>query len=99
MMKNLGCASLTAQMFLNHQKDILPVWMRSKSELLQKLTTENRGLILGGDGRADSPGHSAKYGSYSLMELKMGSVINVELVQVKHYISCINCMPEERGKK
>ena len=34
-----------------------------QSKLLQKLTTENRGLILGGDGRADSLGHSAKYGS------------------------------------
>ena len=30
---------------------------------------EKQGLILGVDGRADSPGHSAKYGSYSIIDL------------------------------
>ncbi len=27
-------------------------------------------LSLGGDGRSDSPGHSAKYGAYTLMDLE-----------------------------
>lgn len=30
---------------------------------------EGTPLVLGGDGRADSTGHSAKYGSYSVLEL------------------------------
>ena len=39
-------------------------------------------LTVGGDGRADSPGHSAKYGSYSLLDLDYMVVIDVQLVQV-----------------
>ena len=39
-------------------------------------------LVLGGDGRADSPGHSAKYGSYSVIDLKQSKVVDIKLVQV-----------------
>ena len=39
-------------------------------------------LVLGGDGRADSPGHSAKYGTYSLLELLCNKIIDFRLVQV-----------------
>ena len=38
--------------------------------LLRELQREKRQLVIGGDGRADSPGHSAKFGSYTVMELK-----------------------------
>ena len=38
--------------------------------------------MIGGDGRADSPGYSAKFGSYTVMELKRDVVIDVQLVQV-----------------
>ena len=34
--------------------------------------------MIGGDGRADSPGHSAKFGAYTAMELR---VIDIQLVQ------------------
>ena len=43
---------------------------------------ENKGLELGGDGKADSPGHSAKYGSYSVIELNENKVVDLKLVQV-----------------
>lgn len=41
---------------------------------------EERGepLVLGGDGRADSPGHCAKYGS---IDLEQGIVVDIQLVQ------------------
>ena len=35
-----------------------------------------------GDGREDSPGHSAKYGNYSLIELTCNKVVDFQLVQV-----------------
>jgi len=41
------------------------------------------GLVLGADGRNDSPGHSAKYGSYTVMESRINKIIHVELVQVR----------------
>ena len=39
-------------------------------------------LSLGGDGRCDSPGHSAKYGAYTFMDLEHNVVLDVQLEQV-----------------
>ena len=39
-------------------------------------------LLVETAGRADSPGHSAKFGSYTVMELKKGVVLDIQLVQV-----------------
>lgn len=85
-MKFLGCASISLRTFLNHQKSYLQptiasVWKNHQLKLLEQLKGEKRALILGGDGRADSPGHSAKYGSYTVMELRNIAVIDVQLVQ------------------
>lgn len=41
-------------------------------------------LVIGGDGRANSPGHCAKFGSYSTIDLEEGIVIDIQLVQVLH---------------
>ena len=43
---------------------------------------QGKPLILAGDGRADSPGHSAKYGSYTVIELTCNKVVDFKLVQV-----------------
>ena len=48
---------------------------------------------LNGDGRCDSPGHSAKYGTYKLMSDK-GEVITSSLVQVTEVASS-NAMQKE----
>ena len=40
----------------------------------------NWSLVIGGDGRADSPGHSAKYGSYTIFDLEKSNVLDVQLV-------------------
>ena len=39
------------------------------------------GLELAGDGRSDSPGHSAKYGGYNILELRINKVLDMQLVQ------------------
>ena len=49
---------------------------------MKQLKRGKRGLVLVGNGRADSPGHSAKFGSYTLMELKKRVGIDVQLIQV-----------------
>ena len=43
----------------------------------------------GAEGWADSPGHCAKYGTYTMMELRLGKVIHVQLVQVKLRKRCM----------
>ena len=39
-------------------------------------------LHLSGDGRCDSPGYSAKYGTYSLMDSATDLILDYSLVQV-----------------
>ena len=39
-------------------------------------------LELAGDGRSDSPGHSAKYGGYNVIEQRLNKVIDIQLVLV-----------------
>ena len=43
---------------------------------------KNTEVVAGGDGRCDSPGHSAKYGTYSIVYTNTYKVIDVSLVQV-----------------
>lgn len=40
------------------------------------------GVKLAGDSRADSPGYSAKYGTYSFIETTLNKVVDVQVVQV-----------------
>ncbi len=58
------------------------VYERQQKQTLQGIAEANQEVILTGDGRADSPGHSAKYGSYTVIELNVNKVIDFQLVQV-----------------
>ena len=55
-------------------------WENEQHSLLKSL--QGRSINVGGDARCDSPGHSAKYGTYHLVELNLNKVLAVELVQV-----------------
>ena len=59
---------------------VIHVWKHSQQSLLSKCTSP---VVIGGDGRANSLGHSAKYGSYGIIDMKTNKVIHIELVQVK----------------
>ena len=86
--QSMKCATITSRTYFRHQAKFLEpaitsVWLKHQQNLLAKLKDENEPLIIGGDGRADSPGHSAKFGSYTVMDLKHRNVIDLQLVQVK----------------
>jgi len=51
-------------------------------QLLSAILKQGSPIIIGGDGRADSPGHSAKFGSYGILDLNTNKVLHIELVQV-----------------
>ncbi|KAM4589258.1 uncharacterized protein V3H82_003375 [Fundulus diaphanus] len=59
---------------------VLHKWKSDQTAILQQLSQEGR-AILGGDMRTDSPGPGAKYGSYSMMDLKRNNVVDIQLVQ------------------
>uniref|UniRef100_A0A1X7V7X8 Uncharacterized protein n=1 Tax=Amphimedon queenslandica TaxID=400682 RepID=A0A1X7V7X8_AMPQE len=52
-----------------------------QNSMLTVLQVEKKPLILGGDRCCDSPGFSAKYESYTFLEIQHNVVLNIELVQ------------------
>ena len=84
---SLNCATIKRMTFFRHQKAYLQpaincVWETEQRTLINELQRKKQGLVLGVDGRADSPGHSAKYGTYSVVDLKQSKVLDLKLVQV-----------------
>ena len=78
---------------MNHQKKYLHTavqrtYQQQQSTLLNNIKAEGRELIVGGDGRCDSPGHSAKYGTYSLMDAEQNKILDSQLVQVCTRVNC-----------
>lgn len=54
-------------------------WDFHQQELLNQF--QGQVVTLGGDARCDSPGYSAKFGSYTLMKLASGKILDFQLVQ------------------
>ncbi|KAL3877441.1 hypothetical protein ACJMK2_035147 [Sinanodonta woodiana] len=57
------------------------VWQLSQSYMLDEIRDRGSAVKLGGDARCCSPGHTAKYGSYSIMNLESGKILDLQLVQ------------------
>ena len=80
----LNCCTITPKTFFRHQSKFLQpaiesVWKQQQSLLFKEFM---HGLVLSGDGRADSLGRSAKYRSYTVIELTCNKVVGFKLVQV-----------------
>ena len=85
-------------MFYDSQlKYLFPVvneaWETELNRQINKLTCSEV-VNLDGDGRCDSPGHCAKYGTYTLMDEKQGNVVAFSVVQVSE-VSSSNAMEKE----
>ncbi|CAC5391331.1 unnamed protein product [Mytilus coruscus] len=88
LMNFMNIPTISHQTFFNHQRLILypavsRFWKHQQSQHIARYRDATESYVLGGDGRADTPGHSAKYGSYSMMDLKQGVIIDIQLVQFK----------------
>jgi solute carrier family 8 (sodium/calcium exchanger) len=71
--------------FYNHQRYLLipsitGFWRKYQNKILESL--QGKKVILAGDGRHDSMGHSAKYCTYTIFCCTVGLLIHIELVQV-----------------
>ena len=87
VLNHMKVACFTERTFYYHQRRylepaVMSVWEEKQSTLLAQCRATGVPLIIGGDGRADSPGHSAKYGSCGILDLTTNKVINMQLVQV-----------------
>ena len=89
-LKCLRVASITDRTFYLHQTQyletsVLSVWRAKQQQLI---STCKLPLTIGGDGGADSPGHSAKYGSYGIIDLRTTEVLHIELVTSLMHKNC-----------
>ncbi|CAN7988425.1 unnamed protein product, partial [Ixodes pacificus] len=80
----MGVASIQSTQFYEYQRCyLLPavnnVWRAEQQALIDRL--RGRPLRLAGNGRSDSPGFSALYGTYSLLETTVNRIIHLELVK------------------
>lgn len=84
----MNVLSITTNTFFQHRKyylqpSICSVWRNFQENYFNQMAASGKALTLGGDGRADTRGHSAKYGSYGLLDLDLMLVKHIELVQVR----------------
>lgn len=49
--------------------------------MVERVRNLGGGVVLSGDARSDSPGHSAKYGAFTVIEQRINKVLDVQLVQ------------------
>ena len=87
IMRHMNIITIGYSTFMQHQNRYLHpaveiTYKKQQSTLLEDIKDEGKELILGGDGRCDSPGHSAKYGCYSLMDVEHNKIVESQLVQV-----------------
>ncbi|XP_066275662.1 uncharacterized protein [Branchiostoma lanceolatum] len=86
VLSHMGVAVISVRSFFRHQKQVLftaveRLWGERQLSMLNVLQAEGQPIVCGGDGRADTPGHCAKYGTYTTMELRKTAIIDVQLVQ------------------
>ena len=61
------------------------VWAKQQNDFFDKIRGQE--LLVGGDGWCDSMGHSAKYDSYTTVDLKRNKILYVDLVQSSEIMS------------
>ena len=69
---------------------ISDIWEKGQYILLSMLQQKVGKVAVAGDGRCDSPAHSAKYGTYSLLDVNSGLILTTNLVQVRIISCCMN---------
>ena len=57
-------------------------WQQQQLEIFSELKAREDGVALAGDGRCDSPGHSAKYCTYTFLDVTSQKVIDFNVVSV-----------------
>lgn len=61
---------------------IIKMWKEEQDKLVERLSNIGGGVVLSGDSRSDSPGYSAKYGAFTVIEKRIKK--DVWLVQVSY---------------
>lgn len=84
--KHMGLLCYNEATYYYHQRHLLvptivKFWRSYQAKILQSLNGKE--VVLAGDGRHDSMGHSAKYGTYTIFCCTVGLIIHIVLAQVQ----------------
>lgn len=58
-------------------------WKKYQAKLLEKVKGISGGVVVAGDGRHDSMGHSAKFGAYTIFCCTVPMILHFALIQVR----------------
>ena len=64
------------------QPTVYNAWQKSQIGTFELLRAIDGPLEVAGDSRSDSPGHCAKFGTYTIFETRIKKIIDFQLVQV-----------------
>ena len=85
VLQHMGVLVYNEPTYYYHQRHLLiptvvSFWGKYQKKILD--TLKGKEVVLAGDGRHDSMGHSAKFGTYTMFCCTVGLIIHVVLVQV-----------------
>ena len=85
--KNMGLLGYNEVTYYYHQRHFLFLSIKLYMRAYQKNILESlkgKEVVLAGDKRHDSMGHSAKYGTYTIFCSTIGLIIHLVVIQVKY---------------
>ena len=85
--RHMGILVYNEPTYYYHQRHLLiptviSFWRKYQKKILD--TLKGKEVVLAGDGRHDSMGHSAKYGTYTIFYCTVGLIIHIVLVQASN---------------
>ena len=83
--RHMGMLIYSEPTYYYHQRHLLipaivSFWRSYQAQIIRSLNGKE--VTLAGDGRHDSMGHSAKYGTYTIFCSTVGLIVHIVLVQV-----------------
>lgn len=86
MLRHMGVVNMTARNYFKHQQtflipSILLQWEKYQNRMLTEIS-DLASTVWSGDGRYDSMGHNAKYGTYTFYCNTNFKIAHFELLQV-----------------
>lgn len=86
MFRHIGLCGISGSTYFSHQRkflfpSILMYWEKYQCSLLASIKSQ-QDCTFSGDGRYDSMGHSAKYGTYTMYCNTISKIVHFEILQV-----------------
>ncbi|XP_015776536.1 PREDICTED: uncharacterized protein LOC107354556 [Acropora digitifera] len=84
VLKHMGVLAFHEPTFYYHQRhflipSVVSFWRKYQKKILESI--KGKEVVLAGDGRHDSMGHSAKFGTYTIFCCTIGLIVHLVLVQ------------------